>query len=122
MQKLPLIVSAFLMMVTPGFAAEQTWTGTITDTMCSRSHESNIEHAQQRSGKKMTDQECAVGCVMNRGQRYVLVVGVKTYQIENQEQSNLAELSARLVKVTGSLSGGTTIKVSKIVTAGKSSN
>jgi len=122
MQKLPLIASAFLMMATSGFAADQTWTGTITDTMCARTHESNIEHAQQRSGKKMTEQECTVGCVMKRGQRYVLVVGAKTYQIENQDQSSLPEVAAHLVKVTGTLSGGTTIKVSKIVLAGKSSS
>jgi len=122
MHRLSLVASAFLMMATPGFAAEQTWTGTITDTMCARSHESNIEHAQERSGKKMTDQECTVGCVMHRGQRYVLVAGGKTYQIENQDHSSLAELAAHSVKVTGSLSGGTTIKVSKIVMAGKSSS
>jgi len=118
MTKLPLITSAFLMMASAALSAEQTWTGTITDTMCAKSHQSNIEHAQQNSGKKMTDQECTVGCVMRRGQKYVLVAGGKTYQIENQDYAGLAEHAARVVKVTGSLAGDATIKVSKIAMTG----
>jgi hypothetical protein len=113
-----LTTSAFLLIAGASLAAEQTWTGTITDTMCAQSHHSNIEHAQERSGKKMTDQECTVGCVMHRGQKYVLVAGGKTYQIENQDHPGLAEHAARLVKVAGNLSGGNAIKVSKISATG----
>jgi hypothetical protein len=120
MLKLSFVVSACLVIAAPSFAAEQTWTGTITDTMCAKSHQSNIEHAQQNSGKRMTDQECTVGCVMRRGQKYVLVTDGRTYQIQNQNHSALAELAARPVRVTGSLSGAT-IKVSKIEMANKGS-
>jgi hypothetical protein len=117
MKKLPLISCAFLTIATASFAADQTWTGTITDTMCAKSHQSNIEHARQNSGKTMTDQECTVGCVMHRGQQYVLVADGKTYQIENQAYAGLAEHAASVVKVTGSLTGST-IKVSTIVATG----
>jgi hypothetical protein len=117
MKKLLCITSAFLTMAGAGFAGDRTWTGTITDTMCAKSHQSNIEHARQNGGRNMTDQECTVGCVMHRGQRYVLVAGGKTYQIEKQDDPSLAAHAARVVKVTGTLTGGT-ISVSKIVPAG----
>src|SRR4051794_10253460 len=103
MTRLLFITSAWLMIASAGFPADRTWTGTITDTMCAKSHQSNIEHAQQNSGKKMTDQECTVGCVAHRGQRYVLAAGAKTYQIEIQDYAGLAEHAGRVVAVTGRL-------------------
>jgi hypothetical protein len=96
------------------FAAEQKWTGIISDTMCAKSHQSNIEHALENSGKRMTDHECTVGCVMHRGQKYVFVSNGKIYQIENQDYAGLADHAAHAVQLTGSLAGDT-IKVSQVV-------
>jgi hypothetical protein len=105
------------------FAAAQTpqshaWTGTITDTMCAQSHQSNIEHARENSGKTMTAKECTVGCVTRRGQKYVLVSNGKIYQIANQDYAGLAGYAAETVKLTGSLAGDT-IKVSQIAATAK---
>ena len=114
MTKIACMTAAFLIAAGASFAAEQTWTGTISDTMCVTSHQSNIEHALKNSGKKMTDQECTVGCVMHRGQKYVFVSNGKIYQIENQDYAGLVDHAAQTVKLTGSLAGET-IKVSQIV-------
>ena len=64
-----------------------------------------VEHAKENSGRTMTNQECTVGCVMRRGQQYVLVVNGKTYRIANQDHASLAAFAAQLVKMTGTLSG-----------------
>jgi hypothetical protein len=121
MTKIALMTAAFLMIAGVSFGADQThtWIGTITDTMCAQSHQSNIEHAMENSGKKMTSKECTVGCVTRRGQKYVLVSNGKTYQIANQDYAGLAVYAAETVKLTGSVAGNT-IKVSQIIaTAGK---
>ena len=98
------------------FAAETTLTGVISDTMCAMGHESNIEHAKENSGRTMTNQECTVGCVMRRGQKYVLVADGKTYRIENQDHASLATFAAQTVKMTGTLAGDV-ITVTRIAAA-----
>ena len=114
MTKIAFMTALFLSIAGVSFAAEQTWTGAISDTMCAKGHRSNIEHALENSGKRMTDQECTVGCVGHRGQKYVFVSNGKIYQIENQDYAGLADHAAHAVKLTGSLAGDT-IKVSQIV-------
>ena len=84
---------AFVAAAGLSLAAEQTWTGIISDTMCAKSHQSNIEHARENSGKTMTEQECTVGCVTRRGQKYVLVSAGQIYEIENQEYAGLRSRS-----------------------------
>ena len=118
MRTIAFTMAACLIMAPASFAAEQTWTGAITDTMCPKSHKSNIEHKLEASGERMTDQECTVGCVGHRGQKYVFVSNGRIYQIANQDYSGLADHAARAVKLTGSLAGDT-IKVSHIVTTEK---
>jgi hypothetical protein len=113
MKRMASTIAAVLLFVSSSFAAEQTWTGVISDTMCAVTHQSNIEHARERSGKTMTNQECTVGCVMHRGQKYVFVSGGKTYQIENQDYAGLPTRAAHTVKMTGTLAGDF-IKVSRI--------
>src|SRR5437660_10104165 len=98
------------------FAAEQTWTGKISDSDCGRSHKSAIEHA----GKKMSDHDCVIACVKDHGAKYVFVSGGKIYNISNQDYAGLEEHAAHNIKLTGEMTGDT-IKVSKIGMAGKSS-
>ena len=114
MTKIAFMIAACLIIAPATFAAEQTWTGAITDTMCPKSHQTNIEHKLETSGERMTDQECAVGCVGHRGQKYVFVSDGKVYRIANQQHADLAAHAGRAVKLTGEMSG-TTITVSKIV-------
>jgi predicted methyltransferase len=90
------------------WAADKTWTGKISDSMCGASHKSAIEHG----GKKMTDRECTLACV-KKGGKYVFVSGGKVYNIENQDFASLEEHAGHTVKLTGEMTG-TTIKVSGI--------
>jgi hypothetical protein len=105
-------VAALLLVAVASFASgqsrkDQTLTGLITDTMCAQSHDANIEHARENSGKTMTSKECTVGCVARRGQKYVLVSNGKVYQIANQAYPALATYAAETVKMTGQLTGDT---------------
>ena len=116
MKQLFAIAIAVFFSSSAAVAAETTLTGVISDTMCAMGHESNIEHARENSGRTMTNQECTVGCVMRRGQQYVLVANGKTYRIENQDRASLATFAAQTVKMTGTLAGDV-FKVSKVTPA-----
>ncbi len=116
MKQLFAIAIAVFFSSSAAVAAETTLTGVISDTMCAMGHESNIEHAKETSGRTMTNQECTVGCVMRRGQQYVLVANGKTYRIENQDHASLATFAAQTVKMTGTLAGDV-FKVSKVTPA-----
>jgi hypothetical protein len=116
MKQLFAIAIAVFFSSSAAVAAETTLTGVISDTMCAMGHESNIEHARENSGRTMTNQECTVGCVMRRGQQYVLVANGKTYRIENQDHASLATFAAQTVKMTGTLDGDV-FKVSKVTPA-----
>ena len=83
--------------------ADQSWTGTISDSMCGKSHGTTPAKA------------CTTGCV-KKGAKYVIVVGDKVYSIANQEAPGLAKYAGDEVKVTGKMDGDT-ITVSKIAKA-----
>jgi hypothetical protein len=74
--------------------AEQTWTGTISDSRCGVYHEFD-EH----SGP-MTEKDCTLTCVKG-GAKYVLRSEDGTYQIENQDHPALAEHAGGGVQLTG---------------------
>jgi hypothetical protein len=106
--KIALIVSAFLL-ATPSFplAAEQTWSGKISDSACGAKH----EEAAEGQGV-MADRECTQACIRG-GSKYVLVVDGKVFQIANQDNKDLATHAGHLVKMTGEMTGSA-ITVSKI--------
>ena len=106
MQKLIPLAAAFLLSV-PAFAAEQTWTGQISDSACNAKH----EEAAEGQGK-MPDRDCTVACVRG-GSKYVLVADGKVFQITNQDNKALATHAGHKVTLTGELRGQT-ITVSKI--------
>src|SRR5262249_30061406 len=99
---------ALFFSATASMAADQTWTGQISDSNCGHSHKSAIEH----SGKKMTDRDCTLACVKG-GAKYVFVAGGKIYNIANQDFAGLEEHAGHKVKLTGQANGDT-ITVSKI--------
>jgi hypothetical protein len=80
--------------------ADQSWTGTISDSMCGASHGSTPA------------KQCTTGCV-KKGAKYVVVVGDKVYSIANQDAEGLAKYAGDSVKVTGTMDGNT-ITVTKI--------
>lgn len=104
-------ILAFLMMImlsAAALAAEKTWTGKISDSMCGASHKSAMEHG----GAKMTERDCTLACI-KKGGKYVFVSKGKVYNIENQDFASLEEHAGHTVKLTGEMTG-TTIKVSRI--------
>ena len=105
--KLAVFIAALLMLSALPRAAEQTWTGKISDSACGAKH----EEAAEGQGV-MADRECTQACVRG-GSKYVLVVDGKPVQIANQDFKDLATHAGHTVKLTGELKG-TAITVSKI--------
>lgn len=94
------------------FAAEQTWTGEISDALCGASHKAMAQQVNY------TDRECAVACT-DSGGKFVLVTEGKVLEIANQDFAELKLHAAHTVKLTGEQKGGA-IVVSKIEMVAKS--
>ena len=90
-------------------AAEKTWTGKISDSMCGAKHNTSAEHG----GKMMTDRDCTLACVKEHNAKYVFVSGGKVYNVGNQDFAALQEHAGHTVKLTGAMTGDT-VTVSKI--------
>ena len=88
-------------------AAEQTWTGQISDSLCGAKH----EEAAEGQGK-MPDRDCTLACVRG-GSKFVLVSDGKLLQIANQDLEDLQTHAGHKVTLTGELKGES-ITVSKI--------
>jgi predicted methyltransferase len=89
-------------------AADQTWTGKISDSMCGAKHKKMAEHLTT----KMADRDCTMACA-KEGAKYMFVLKGKVYKIENQEFAALQEYGGHMVKLTGQMTGDT-IKVLNI--------
>ena len=89
-------------------AADQTWTGKISDSVCGAKHEKMAEHGNT----KMADRDCTMACVKEGG-KYVFVLKGKVYKIDNQDFAALQEYGGHMVQLTGEMTGDT-IKVSNI--------
>jgi hypothetical protein len=91
------------------FAADkQTFTGTITDSMCD-----NADHKDMKMG---SDPKCVVECVKGMGGKYVLYDGKTAYVLSDQKTPE--KFAAKKVTVTGTLDEKTkTITVASIVAA-----
>ena len=107
MKTFAFLCAALLVAQAGAFAAQQTWTGTISDSACGVKH----EEAAENQGV-MADRECTQACVRG-GSKYVLVVDGKLFQIASQDNKDLATHAGHLVKMTGVMNG-TSITVSKI--------
>jgi hypothetical protein len=87
---------------------EQTFTGTITDSLCA-----NGDHSKMGMG---TNPQCTVACVNSHGAQYVLYDGKESYTLSDQKTPE--KFAAQKVKVTGTLDAKTkTIKVQSITAA-----
>jgi hypothetical protein len=99
--KLVLSLAAMLALGAIGlFGATESWTGTISDSMCGASHGSTPA------------KQCTLGCV-KKGAKYVVVVGDKVYTVSNQNAPGLMKYAGETVKVTGTMNGDS-IMVKKI--------
>ena len=106
--KSTLALATFVLCATvTALAADQTWSGQISDSMCGAKH----------GMAKMTDSECTAGCVKS-GSKYVFVSKGKVYQISNQADPDLVAHAGHTVMLTGEMKGDT-IHVSKIAMPAK---
>jgi len=95
------------------FAADQTVTGVLTDSMCKSNHA-----MMQKGATKMSDHDCTVACVKMMGQKYVLASGDKVYEIANQTFAGLEKNAGGTVKATGQVSAdGKSITLTKLSAA-----
>jgi hypothetical protein len=92
-----------MLVATGAFAAEQTWTGAISDKMCGADH--------RKMAGKMSDRDCTVACAKG-GAPYVLVSDGRIYQLTNHD-GDLRTHAGHTVNLTGELKGET-IRVSTI--------
>jgi hypothetical protein len=89
--------------------AKQTFTGTITDSMCA-----NGDHSQMKMGP--TDAECTLACVDVHGAAYVLYDGKKAWTLSDQKTPE--KFAGKRVTVTGTPDAKTmTIQVVSITAA-----
>jgi uncharacterized protein DUF5818 len=88
---------------------KRTFTGVITDSMCS-----SADHKGMRMGP--TDAECTVACVLAHGALYVLYDGREVYTLS--DQTTPEKFAGKRVTVTGTLNAGTkAIRVDSITAA-----
>lgn len=109
MKKLSMLAAAFLF-AAAGAAqagAEETWKGTITDSMC------GVKHSADKHGDKASDHRACVEKCIKGGGEYVFVTGGKPMKIANQSFEGLATHAAHEVTLTGEIKDGA-IVVSKI--------
>ncbi len=88
---------------------KQTFTGTITDSMCAKA-----DHSQMQMGP--TDAACTLACVDVHGAMYVLYDGQNSYTLSDQKTPQ--KFAGQKVKVTGTLDAkAKTIQVDSIAAA-----
>lgn len=96
----------------PIYAAQQTLTGEISDSMCGTSHAGMGDMGKNPKA-------CTTGCVKHGG-KYVFVSNGQVYAIQNQDFGALAANAGDKVKVTGNVDqDGKNITLSKIARVGK---
>jgi hypothetical protein len=89
----------------------QTFSGVITDSMCS-----TADHSQMRMGP--TDAECVTACISEHGATYVLYDGKNVYELSDQKTPE--KFAAQKVRISGTLdTKGRTIRVDSISAAPK---
>jgi hypothetical protein len=87
----------------------QTFTGTITDSMCA-----DANHAKMKMGP--TDADCVKACIASHGAQYVLFDGKDVYTLSDQQTPE--KFAAQKVTVAGTLDAKTkTIRVQSITAA-----
>lgn len=107
MKRLLFCIVAAAIAIAPAALSAETWTGTITDSMCS------VKHSADKHGDKSADhRNCVEKCIKNGGE-YAFVSADKKYKIANQNFEGLKTHAAHEVVLTGELKGDT-ITVSKI--------
>lgn len=104
------VLAAALVFVAAGAMqarAEETWKGTIGDSMC------GVKHSADKHGDKASDHRTCVEKCISGGGEYVFLTGGKAMKIANQSFEGLKTHAAHEVMLTGEIKDGA-IVVSKI--------
>jgi hypothetical protein len=101
------MIVSFGLAAAPLSAAEQTWTGAVSETMC------GADHAKMNT--KLSDHDCTLACT-KKGIPYAIVADGKVYKLAGHE-SDLRAHAGEHVTVSGELKGDT-IRVAKVTGAG----
>jgi Protein of unknown function (DUF5818) len=105
----PVILTLLAIAALAAAPGKQSFTGTITDSMCD-----NGDHSHMRMGP--TDAECTTACVSVHGATYVLYDGKDVYTLSDQRTPE--KFAGKKVTVTGTLDAKTkTIRVDSITAA-----
>jgi len=104
------LIFSFLITATLAAAqAKQTFTGTITDSMCPTG-----DHSRMRMGSN--DAECTLACISAHGAMFILYDGKEAYTLSDQQTPE--NFAGKKVTVTGTLDAKTkTIRVDSITAA-----
>ena|SRR5437870_3764093 len=102
-----LLIVASICTAASARSAEQTWTGSISDSACGAKHVEAVENEGT-----MPDRECTQACIRG-GSLYVFVTNGKVYQIANQKHEEVIAHAGHRVKLSGELKDQT-ITVSRI--------
>jgi len=101
-QKLAILLAALLLgagfTITSAWAADQSYTGQVSDAMCGASHMMEGSAA-----------DCTRACI-GKGSKYALIVGDKVYTLDSGDKAVLAaldKLAGAKAKVTGTANGDT---------------
>ena len=87
-------------------AADQTWTGQISDSMCGDNHAQMIadKYKDLRTSSGAPGHDCTLACVKS-GASYVFVADGRIYKIANQNLAALTENAGNTVQLTGDMQG-----------------
>jgi len=98
-------------------AADQTWEGQISDSLCGSSHDQMIaiKYPDLQTSSGAPGHECTLACVKG-GSQYVFVMKRKIYEIANQNLDALRAYAGNTVQLTGKKPGDK-ITVSKIASS-----
>jgi hypothetical protein len=87
--------------------SQQTWTGTISDSMCGASHQ------KMAAAAKWTDRECIFECIKALNKYVFVDENQKVIPFANPDAGGLPLYAGRPAKITGRLKDGA-IVVSKV--------
>ena len=104
-----IVIFAIALAAIPVSAADHTWTGKISDSMCGATHQ---KMSTEHGNAKMSDRDCTMACIKEGG-KYVFVSSGKVYTLDNQDFAALSVHAGHMVKLSGVMTGDS-IKVSKI--------
>ena len=108
MKRFVLLMAAFALVMTgTARAAEETWKGTISDSMCA------AKHSADKHGDKAADHASCVQKCVDKGGQYVFLTGDKVFKVTNQSFAGLKTHAGQEVMLTGELKGEA-ITVSKV--------